>query len=100
MIKVMEKPIEFGTFIHGLRKEKKYSLKVVADKLGIDISMLSKIENGERQLQSHMLNGLSELFDLDYKEIQIQLLNQRIDEHFGNEPFFNEAINKLAKKHK
>lgn len=96
MIKEMEKPIEFGTYIHGLRKEKKYSLKIVADKLGIDISMLSKIENGERQLQSHMLNGLSELFDLDYKEIQIQLLNQRIDEQFGKEPFFNEAIKKIS----
>jgi transcriptional regulator with XRE-family HTH domain len=100
MIKAMEKPFEFGTYIHGLRKEKKYSLKIVADKLGIDISLLSKIENGERQLQSHMLNGLSELFNLDYKEMQIQLLNQKIDEHFGKEPFFNEAINKLAKKHK
>lgn len=92
----MEKPIQFGAYIHGLRKEKKYSLKIVADKLGIDISLLSKIENGERQLQSYMLSGLSELFDLDYKEIQIQLLNQRIDEHFGSEPYFNEAINTLS----
>lgn len=48
MIKGMEKSIEFGTYIHGLRKEKKYSLKIVADKLGVDISLLSKIENGER----------------------------------------------------
>ena len=93
----MEKPIEFGTYIHGLRKEKKYSLKIVADKLGIDISLLSKIENGERQLQSHMLNGLSELFDLDYKEMQIQLLNQKIDEHFGSEPFYKESILMLSK---
>ena len=100
MIKVMEKPIEFGTYIHGLRKEKKYSLKIVADKLGIDISLLSKIENGERQLQSHMLNGLSELFELDYKEMQIQLLNQKIDEHFGKEPFYNEAILEIVKKKK
>jgi transcriptional regulator with XRE-family HTH domain len=100
MIKVMEKPIEFGTYIHGLRKEKKYSLKIVADKLGIDISLLSKIENGERQLQSHMLNGLSELFDLDYKEMQIQLLNQRIDEHFGDEPYYKEAILEIVKKKK
>ena len=92
----MEKPIEFGTYIHGLRKEKKYSLKIVADKLGIDISMLSKIENGERQLQSRMLNGLSELFDLDYKEMQIQLLNQKIEFAFGNEPFFKETIKQLA----
>ena len=96
----MEKPIEFGTYIHGLRKEKKYSLKIVADKLGIDISMLSKIENGERQLQSHMLNGLSELFDLDYKEMQIQLLNQKLSEQFGEEPYFNEAIKILAKSNK
>ena len=92
----MKKPIEFGTYIQGLRKKKKYSLKIVADKLGIDISMLSKIENGERQLQSHMLSGLSELFDLDYKEMQIQLLNQKIENEFGNEPFFKETIKELA----
>ena len=47
-----------------------------------------------------MLNTLSELFDLDYKEMQIQLLNQKIVEHFGSEPFFNDAINKLAKNNK
>ena len=93
----MEKPIEFGTYIHGLRKEKKYSLKVVADKLGIDISMLSKIENGERQLQSHMLSGLSELFDLDYKEIQIQLLNQRIENDYGDQPYLKETLEKYLK---
>ena len=88
----MEKPIEFGTYIHELRKEKKYSLKIVAEKLGIDISLLSKIENGERQLQSHMLNGLSELFDLDYKEMQIQLLNHKIENKFGDEPFLKETL--------
>ena len=93
----MEKSIEFGTFIHGLRKEKKYSLKIVADKLGVDISLLSKIENGERQLQSHMLYGLSELFDLDYKEMQIQLLNQRIENEFGDEPYYKDAIKIISK---
>ena len=51
----MRKPIEFGNFIHDLRKEKKDSLKIVADKLGVDISLLSKIENGDRQLQRRML---------------------------------------------
>ena len=96
----MEKPIEFGTYIHGLRKEKKYSLKIVADKLGIDISLLSKIENGDRQLQLHMLNGLSELFDLDYKEMQIQLLYRKINDEFGKEPYFNEVILKMKNKSK
>ena len=96
----MENPIEFGTYIHDLRKEKKYSLKIVADKLGIDISLLSKIENGERQLQSYMLNGLSELFDLDYKEMQIQFLNQKIEEEYGDNPFFIETINLISSKNK
>ena len=94
----MEKSIEFGTYIHSLRKEKRYSLKIVADKLGIDISMLSKIENGERQLQSHMLQGLSELFDLDYRTLQIQLLNQKIENEFGDEPYFHEAISKINQR--
>lgn len=97
MIKEKKQPIEFGTYIHSLRKEKKYSLKIVADKLGIDISLLSKIENGERQPQSHMINGLSELFDIDYKEMQIQLLNQKIENEYGNEPFFIESLEKYLR---
>ncbi len=88
----MKKQIEFGTFINSLRKAKGYSLKIVAEKLEIDISLLSKIENGERQVQSHMLGGLSELFDLDYKEMQMKLLNQKIENEFGDEPFLIETI--------
>ncbi len=68
------------------------SQKIVADKLGIDISMLSKIEHGERQLQSHMLKPLSELFDFDYKVLQIQFLNQKIEDEFGNEPYLRESL--------
>ncbi len=92
----MEKPIEFGSYIHSLRKQKKFSLKIVADKLGIDISMLSKIERGDRQLQSYLLKELCEIFEIDYKKMQIQLLNQKMNEQFGQEPFFHEAINELA----
>ena len=39
-----------------------------------------------------MINGLSELFDIDYKEMQIQLLNQKIENEYGDEPFINEAL--------
>jgi hypothetical protein len=45
-----------------------------------------------------MLNGLSELFDLDYKEIQ--LLNQKLNKQFGDEPYFNETIKILSKSNK
>jgi transcriptional regulator with XRE-family HTH domain len=92
MIKEKGKTIDFGIYIQQLRKAKKYSLKIVADKLGIDISLLSKIEHGERQLQGHMLKPIAELFNLNYKEIQILYLNQKIEDEFGNQPYLRESL--------
>ncbi len=88
----MEKPLEFGTYIHDLRKEKKYSLKIVADKLGIDISMLSKIENGERHVQGYMLKGISELFNLDYRLLQIKYISKKLHDEYSAEPYFKDAM--------
>jgi transcriptional regulator with XRE-family HTH domain len=87
---------DFGRFIQKLRIKSGFPQKVVADKLGIDISLLSKIEHGERHVQGHMLKPIADLFKLNYKEIQIQYLNQKIENEFGSEPFFNEAVTLLA----
>ena len=81
-----------GSYIQNLRKERKMSLREVADHVGIDISMLSKIEHGERQLQSHMIAPIADLFEIDYKSIQIQFLNQRIMQEFGDEPYLMESL--------
>jgi transcriptional regulator with XRE-family HTH domain len=89
--------VDFGAYIHELRTNKGYSLKIVANKLNIDISLLSKIEHGERQVQGHMLKPLAELFVLDYKSLQIQFLNQRIEDEFGEELFFKETIKQMYK---
>lgn len=70
---VIEKSI--GNYLQNLRKERNLSLREVADQIGIDISMLSKIEHGERQLQSHMIAPIADLFEIDYKSIQIQFIN-------------------------
>lgn len=88
----MESTFEFGDFLHAIRIQKKLSQRVVADKLGIDISLLSKIEHGERQLQGRMLTGLAEIFSLDYRTLQIKYLNQRMKNQFGDEPFFIESL--------
>ena len=90
--------LDFGLYLHQIRKEHKFSQKIVADKLGIDISMLSKIENGERQVQSHMIKPVADLFGLDYRVLQIQFLNQKIEEEFGTEPYFFEAVALLKPK--
>ncbi len=44
---------------------------------------------------------MQRLFDLDYKEMLIQLLNQKIENEFGAEPFINDALQMyLTKKNK
>lgn len=90
--------IDFGVYLHELRTTRNFSQKKVADKLGIDISLLSKIEHGERQVQGHMLKALSELFNLNYKEIQIEFLNQKIADEFGDEPYLKESLIKYLQK--
>ena len=71
--------IDFGQYLLELRTKAGYSQKKVADKLGIDISLLSKIEHGERFVQSHMLEGISELFNLSLKNLHIAFLKQKIE---------------------
>ena len=89
--------IDFGVYLHELRTARRFSQKKVADKLGIDISLLSKIEHGERQVQGHMLKPLAELFNLNYKEIQIQFLNQKIEQEFGGQPYLKESLENYLK---
>lgn len=88
----MENNIEFGNFIQGLRKEKQLTLKIIADKLEIDVSMLSKIEHGERKVNTIVLRKLAKIFDLDFKELQIQLLSKKILQEFQDEPFIINAM--------
>jgi transcriptional regulator with XRE-family HTH domain len=92
--------IDFGEYLLELRTNAGYSQKKVADKLDIDISLLSKIEHGERQLQGHMLKPLAELFKISYKDLQMQFLNQRIEEQFGEEPYILETIEAFLKQRK
>ncbi len=81
-----------GNYLHNLRKERKMSLRDVADYIGIDVSMLSKIEHGERQLQGHLLSQIAEVYKLSYKEIQMKYLYHKIKDEYGNEPFLKETL--------
>jgi len=95
----MKKVKSIGGYIHRLRINRELTLKNVADHLNIDISSLSKIEHGERQLQGHMIKPIAEIFDIDYMSIQILFLNHKIEREFGDEPFFKEAIQVISKQY-
>lgn len=88
----MKKVRSIGGYIHRLRIERGLTLKNVADHLNIDISSLSKIEHGERQLQGHMIKPIAEMFNIDYKSIQILFLHYKIESEFGDEPYLIESL--------
>lgn len=81
-----------GNHLQNLRKERKMSLRKVADHIGIDVSMLSKIENGERQIQAYQLSKIAEFFNVEFRQLQIEFLIQRIHIEYGDQPFLKESL--------
>jgi transcriptional regulator with XRE-family HTH domain len=81
-----------GSHLQNLRKERKLSLRKVADHIGIDVSMLSKIENGERQIQAYQLSRIAEFFNVEFRQLQIEFLMQRIHIEYGDQPFLKESL--------
>ena len=81
-----------GNHLQNLRKERKLSLRKVADHIGIDVSMISKIENGERQIQAYQLSRIAEFFNVEFRQLQIEFLIQRIHIEYGDQPFLKESL--------
>lgn len=92
MSKSKESSQEIGVYLHRLRKERKLTLKEVSIYLGIDVSMLSKIEHGERQIQAYQLSSIAEFFNLDFRQLQIEFLIQRIHLEYGDQPYLKESL--------
>jgi transcriptional regulator with XRE-family HTH domain len=89
---------EFGALINSQRRENKLPLRKVAAALDIDTSTLSKIEKGERPANSKMIPVIAALFRLDFKELQIQYLSQKLTDEFGEEPYFDEVLSRLKQQ--
>lgn len=68
----------FGNKIRALREQKGLVLRKVASQLDIDTATLSKIELGDRQAKREHLKILSELYDIDLKELEKLWLTDKV----------------------
>lgn len=82
----------FGIYIRGLRVQAQMPLRKLAASLDIDQSTLSKIERGERQFTSDMISKLAETLSLDYKDLKVRFLADRLSNDLINEDFALEAL--------
>lgn len=94
------KSAEFGAYIKAIRESKGIPQRIVAHRLNIDTSTLSKIELGERQVIIEMIKGLAEILEINFKELQIKFISDKIINEYANQPFFLESIENVILKTK
>ena len=55
---------------------------------------------GERQITISMIEGLAEVLDLNYRDLQIKFIAEKIINDFENQPFLEDALNETLKNFK
>nr|WP_309101815.1 helix-turn-helix transcriptional regulator [Fredinandcohnia onubensis] len=88
--------MNIGEFLRKKRKEKKFTLKQLANEIGLSQTYLSQIELGDRNASSDILEKLSQKLDVPYielmeiagywskKDIEEYLFNLRIKYDYDN----------------
>lgn len=91
------KSATFGNYLKHVREQKSIPQRIVAHRLNIDTSTLSKIELGERQITISMIQGLAEVLGLNYRDLQIKFIAEKIISDFENQPYLKEALTETLK---
>ena len=94
------KSVSFGSYLKQIREQKKIPQRKVAHRLDIDTSTLSKMELGERQINVSMIEGLADALGLDYKDLQIKFISEKIINDFSGQPFIKDALQETLKQFK
>lgn len=68
----------FGEHLRNLRENQNLTLKSVAERIGIDTSLLAKIERNERQPTKQIIKLVSDFFNCDEKELLNNFLSDQI----------------------
>lgn len=88
----------FGEYIRQLRESHKMPLRKLAAKLDIDQSTLSKIERNQRKAVSDMVPLLASIFKIDYKDLKVRFLSDKIVSYLSDEEFPIEVLKVAEQK--
>ncbi len=81
----------FGETVKTLREKKQLTLREVAETLGIDTSMLGKIEKNSRRPTRQLIEKIAKFFSVSDKDLLITFLSDTVayqvmdDEDFASE---------------
>ena len=89
---------KFGLYIRALRENANLPLRKLASSLDIDQSTLSKIERGERQFTTEMIPILANVFSIEFKDLQIRFLKEKLLSDLINQKYALEALDEVQKE--
>ncbi len=92
------KSIEFGAYIKSQREAKGLPQRIVAHTINVDTSTLSKMELGERQITFSMVKSLADVLEVDFKELQIKYIIEKLKVEFEGQPYLKDALSIALKK--
>ena len=88
----------FGDTVKKLREGNQYTLHQVAMELGIDTSMLGKIEKNNRKPTKQLIKRIAKFFDVSEKELTIAFLSDEVAYQVLSEEEVAQKILKVAEK--
>jgi HTH-type transcriptional regulator, competence development regulator len=88
----------FGDKIKCLREEKNLTLREVSEFLGIDTSMLGKIEKNKRKPTKQLIGKISKIFNVNEKDLTIAFLSDSVAYKIMDEEDFAIDILKVTEK--
>ena len=74
----IKKTEPFGEHLRTLREDAGLTLKLVAEQISIDTSLLAKIERNERQPTKQIIKDVADYFKVNERELQNNFLSDQI----------------------
>ncbi len=88
----------FGEQVRTLRESAQLSLREVAEEIGIDTSLLGKIERSDRQPTKEQIKLVAKYFNIDEKDLRKEYLSDQIAYRILEEEADLEHIKSCRKK--
>ena len=87
-----------GNTLKALREAKRLTLKEAADALAIDLSMLARIEKGQRAVSEGLFSRLASLFGVEERQLRTLSLADKIYEEAHPHEFATDALKLVQKR--
>lgn len=71
--------LQIGQRLRDMRKNKKYTIEELGDRMGISVSHVNQIERGSRNMSMELFVGFINLYDTDANSILMDIKDIRKD---------------------